>query len=51
MKREKINLKNFAEVNTKSCEGKCEREVIPTKDGPVIICHGCNRIVIDCRPV
>ena len=28
---------------------KCERDVIMTGQGPVIVCHGCKRIVIDNR--
>ena len=31
------------------CQMKCERGVIMTKEGPVIICHGCKRIVMDNR--
>jgi hypothetical protein len=40
---------DFAPVGTKDCEMKCERNVIMTKQGPVIVCYGCNRIVIDNR--
>lgn len=31
------------------CKMKCDRGVIMTKEGPVIVCHGCKRIVIDNR--
>lgn len=31
------------------CQMKCERDVIMTKQGPVIVCHGCKRIVMDNR--
>lgn len=31
------------------CKMKCQRDVIITKEGPVIVCHGCKRIVIDNR--
>lgn len=40
---------DFAPEGTKECEMKCDRAVIITKSGPVIVCHGCKRIVIDNR--
>jgi hypothetical protein len=40
---------DFVPVWTKDCEMKCERGVIMTKEGPVIVCHGCKRIVMDNR--
>ena len=40
---------DFAPVGTKDCEMKCERGVIMTKQGPVIVCKGCKRIVMDNR--
>lgn len=43
------DLSKFAPVGTKDCESKCDRSVVMTKDGPVIICNGCNRIVMDNR--
>jgi hypothetical protein len=49
MKNRKIKLETFAEVGTKNCESKCKREVLMTKEGPVVICFGCNRIVMDQR--
>jgi hypothetical protein len=51
----KINRKprkiedDFAPVGQKECEMKCQRDVIRTKTGPVIVCHGCKRIVMDNR--
>ena len=51
----KFNIKprkiedDFVPVGTKDCEMKCERGVIMTKEGPVIVCHGCKRIVMDNR--
>lgn len=45
----KPNLSEFAPVGTKDCEGKCERSVIMTKDGPVVACTACKRIVMDNR--
>jgi len=42
---------NFAPEGTKQCEMKCQRDVLLTKDGPVIVCHGCKRIVMDNRKV
>jgi hypothetical protein len=49
MKPKKIKLEQFAPQGTKHCEAKCNREIVITKTGPVIVCHGCNRIVIDNR--
>lgn len=40
---------DFAPVGTKECEMKCDRDVIMTKQGPVIVCHACKRIVMDNR--
>lgn len=31
------------------CQMKCERRVIMMPSGPVIVCEGCKRIVIDNR--
>ena len=42
-------LKDFAPVGKKDCQSVCDREVIVTKDGPIIICNGCKRIVMDNR--
>jgi len=44
-----IDLSEFAPVGKKHCEAICNRQVIMTKDGPVITCLGCKRIVIDRR--
>jgi hypothetical protein len=40
---------DFAPVGTKDCEMKCERRVIMMSNGPVIVCEGCKRIVMDNR--
>lgn len=47
----KINsmLDKYAPVGTKDCESQCERKVLMTPDGPVIVCDGCDRIVMDNR--
>ena len=42
-------LSEFAPIGTKRCEGKCERVVIMTKEGAVIGCDGCKRIIMDNR--
>jgi hypothetical protein len=42
-------LEDFAPVGEKDCEMKCDRDVVMTKDGPVIVCKGCMRIVMDNR--
>lgn len=46
--REKKKLKYFP-IGTRHCEGKCDRKVINTKEGSILVCDGCNRIVIDNR--
>lgn len=45
----RVNLNDYAPVMTKDCEGVCDRKVIKTPDGPVIICDGCKRVVMDNR--
>jgi hypothetical protein len=40
---------DFAPFGTKDCEMKCERRVIMMSNGPVIVCEGCKRIVMDNR--
>lgn len=42
---------DFAPEGSKECEMKCNRSVIMTKNGPVIVCHGCKRIVMDNREI
>lgn len=49
IKNQQKSISDFAPVGTKDCEMKCAREVVMTKDGPVIICNGCKRIVMDNR--
>jgi hypothetical protein len=49
IKDRKDPLEDFIPIGKKDCQGMCDREVIMTKDGPVIVCHGCNRIVMDNR--
>jgi hypothetical protein len=45
----KKSLRDFAPVGKKECESNCKREVAMTPDGPVVVCTGCMRIVIDNR--
>ncbi len=42
-------LIGYAPVGTTFCEGECLRKSVMTKDGPVIVCDGCKRVVIDNR--
>jgi hypothetical protein len=49
LQRERVNLNEFTPVNKKDCQNMCERDVLMTKNGPVIICHACKRIVMDNR--
>lgn len=39
----------YAPVGTTFCEGNCLRNVIMTDKGPIVVCDGCKRIVIDNR--
>ena len=48
-REEKDPLQNLAPVGPKDCEGICDRDVLMTKTGPVVICKGCMRIVMDNR--
>jgi hypothetical protein len=47
--RKEDPFKDFAPVMTKDCQGVCDRQVVMTKEGPVIVCNGCMRIVMDNR--
>lgn len=49
MKRTRRIEDDFAPVGTKDCQMICDRKVIMTKNGPVIVCEGCKRIVMDNR--
>lgn len=42
---QKKSIKDYAPQGTKDCQSACDREVVQTKVGPVIVCHYCQRIV------
>lgn len=42
-------LKTYSPIGTKSCKGICDRDVIVSSGGPVVVCNACKRIVIDSR--
>lgn len=42
-------IREYAPQGTKDCESNCEREVIMTRKGPIIVCHFCERIVREIR--
>ncbi len=42
-------LDKYAPVGLKDCESQCDRKVLMTDKGPVIVCDGCNRVVMDNR--
>ncbi len=42
-------LDNFAAEGLKECQMMCERDILMTPDGPVVVCHGCKRVVMDNR--
>ena len=44
-----IDLTQFAPVAEKHCMGKCDKKVEVTKEGPVVVCLFCKRIVMDNR--
>ena len=39
------SVRNYAPQGTKDCQSNCNREVIKSKVGPVIVCHYCERII------
>lgn len=43
------SVREYATQGTKDCESNCEREVIMTPKGPVIVCHFCERVVREIR--
>jgi hypothetical protein len=47
--RQEDPLKGYTPIGKKDCQSMCDREVVMTKEGPVIICHGCKRVVMDNR--
>lgn len=49
IKKQEKNIKDFAPIMTRACQGVCDREVLMTKEGPVVVCNGCMRILMDNR--
>ena len=45
MKNSSKPIKEYSPQGTKDCQSNCDREVIMTPKGPVIVCHFCERIV------
>lgn len=45
MKEKSNPLKDYAKQGQKDCQSNCEREVLISNLGPVIVCHFCERIV------
>lgn len=44
-----MDTNKYAPVGTKYCEGNCDTHVVPTPTGPLVVCEGCKRIIIDKR--
>jgi hypothetical protein len=44
-----MNLEEFSPVGTTFCEGICDREVLLTPEGTIVVCQACKRIVFDNR--
>jgi hypothetical protein len=42
-----MKIDRFAKLGEKECQMKCDREVLMTKNGPVVVCNGCERIVME----
>ncbi len=42
-------LKEYDSSPDKECEGRCDRKIIRTDNGPVIVCNSCKRVVMDNR--
>ena len=42
-------IDTYAPEGKGDCEMKCDRKVIMTKNGSIIVCDGCKRVVIDNR--
>ena len=40
---------DYIELGKAFCEGNCDRKVIRTSEGTVIVCDYCNRVVMDRR--
>ena len=43
----KVDLSEYSK--SKLCENKCDRQVVMTREGAVIVCLWCKRIVMDRR--
>lgn len=39
------DIRDYVPEGTKDCEYNCDREVIMTAKGPIIVCHFCKRVV------
>jgi hypothetical protein len=42
-----MKINRYAKFGEKECQMKCDREVLMSKNGPVIVCNGCERIVME----
>lgn len=42
-------FESYTPVGVKDCESQCDRKVLMTTNGPIIVCNGCSRIVMDNR--
>jgi len=43
------DISKYTPVGEKDCQGVCDREVLITNSGPIVICNGCKRVVMDNR--
>ena len=49
IKKQEKDIKDFAPIMTRACQGVCDREVLMTKEGPGVVCNGCMKILMDNR--
>jgi hypothetical protein len=41
------DIRKYSPVGKKDCQGMCDREIIIKKSGLIIVCHGCERVVMN----
>lgn len=40
-------MKDYKPIDSGECQMKCDRKVLMAKEGPIIVCDGCKRIIIN----
>jgi hypothetical protein len=44
-----MDISEYTPVGKKDCQGICDRKILATNIGTIVICNGCYRIVMDNR--